>query len=145
MLTHNSCKCGAQFCYICGLRWKSCRCNHWDEDRLLARAEQIVRREVDRAEPRLPGIAPPIIPAVPEPVAAAEQAVTVETVAPVHDYAVRHMAENLRVNHNCETHNWRYISASSRCEECHHWMPQFIFDCSQCHLRVCRRCRRNRL
>jgi hypothetical protein len=33
-----TCHCGAQFCYICGLRWLTCWCAQWNEDRLYARA-----------------------------------------------------------------------------------------------------------
>ncbi|KAG8358683.1 hypothetical protein FVEN_g3628 [Fusarium venenatum] len=32
---HISCPCGHQFCYICGARWKTCQCPHWNENRLV--------------------------------------------------------------------------------------------------------------
>jgi hypothetical protein len=28
---------------------------------------------------------------------------------------------------------------------CHQRMPEFIYNCTQCHLQICRRCRQNRL
>ncbi|KAI9003613.1 hypothetical protein BC832DRAFT_600593 [Gaertneriomyces semiglobifer] len=33
---HIYCVCGAEFCYICGVRWKRCNCRTWDEHRLYA-------------------------------------------------------------------------------------------------------------
>lgn len=43
---HITCTCGNHFCYNCGVQpWKSCRCDQWDEARLVERAEEIVRRE----------------------------------------------------------------------------------------------------
>ncbi|KAG4280419.1 arylsulfatase [Fusarium proliferatum] len=35
---HISCRCGYQFCYHCGKRWKTCDCPQWDEEQLMARA-----------------------------------------------------------------------------------------------------------
>lgn len=45
-----SCRCRAAFCFNCGLRWKTCSCAHFDEHRLLARAEEILIRR-RREEP----------------------------------------------------------------------------------------------
>lgn len=43
---HITCKCGNEFCYVCGAQpWKSCECAQWDENRLLDRAQQIAGRE----------------------------------------------------------------------------------------------------
>ncbi|KAF7891963.1 hypothetical protein EAF00_008265 [Botryotinia globosa] len=33
---HVKCRCGAEFCYICGLKWHSCRCTDWREPRLVS-------------------------------------------------------------------------------------------------------------
>jgi hypothetical protein len=41
------CKCSAQFCYTCGVQWKNCTCDIWEERNLLLRAEQVVDREAD--------------------------------------------------------------------------------------------------
>ncbi|KAG6138125.1 hypothetical protein E4U28_004300 [Claviceps purpurea] len=42
---HITCRCKAEFCYVCGLKWKQCSCAQWDEDRLIARVDNIVDRE----------------------------------------------------------------------------------------------------
>ncbi|KAF4957993.1 hypothetical protein FGADI_2823 [Fusarium gaditjirri] len=39
---HISCRCGHQFCYLCGRQWKTCNCPQWDEPRLMARAGELV-------------------------------------------------------------------------------------------------------
>jgi hypothetical protein len=31
---HMTCRCKAQFCYLCAARWKSCACVQWNERRL---------------------------------------------------------------------------------------------------------------
>ncbi|KAH7912639.1 hypothetical protein BJ138DRAFT_756699 [Hygrophoropsis aurantiaca] len=52
--------------------------------------------------------------------------------------------DELRVNHDCE-HTWRYRAGSGGCENCHIHLPKYLFGCSQCEMKVCNRCRRNRL
>ncbi|KAB8204430.1 hypothetical protein BDV34DRAFT_213885 [Aspergillus parasiticus] len=41
---HITCRCGFEFCYICALKWKTCGCEVWDEDRLVDRAHQVAVR-----------------------------------------------------------------------------------------------------
>lgn len=41
----SSCICKSEFCYECGQKWKECGCAQWIVGNLLARAEQIVRRD----------------------------------------------------------------------------------------------------
>ncbi|KAF8847452.1 hypothetical protein BDZ45DRAFT_636984 [Acephala macrosclerotiorum] len=112
---HITCYCGAQFCYICARRWKTCLCAQWNEERLLRRANQVVARR---------------------PVGANPLQVRAQVVA---------AAQNLRDRHNCEHESWQYIRGQHRCEECYQTLPSFIFECRQCHIQVCRRCRQNRL
>jgi len=44
VLTDSRCRCGAQFCYVCGARWKTCGCAHVDEARLYEQAARVVVR-----------------------------------------------------------------------------------------------------
>ncbi|CAJ2507063.1 Uu.00g082490.m01.CDS01 [Anthostomella pinea] len=55
---HITCRCRAEFCYVCGVPWKQCRCPQWDEGRLLDRAVQIDRRNNARND-----VAPVRVPA----------------------------------------------------------------------------------
>ncbi|EXJ73442.1 uncharacterized protein A1O5_03202 [Cladophialophora psammophila CBS 110553] len=43
---HMTCKCGAQFCYSCGAKWRSCSCTETDE---ANRQAELRRRRGDRA------------------------------------------------------------------------------------------------
>jgi hypothetical protein len=98
------CPCSAQFCYLCGLKWKTCRCDLWDESRLLLRANEVVDRGGNR-----------------DPVAQVQAEVGCD-----HD------------------EGFDRLPAAERCEDCGDFMARFIFECRQCPLRVCLRCRRTR-
>ncbi|KAG6002304.1 hypothetical protein E4U21_003255 [Claviceps maximensis] len=37
---HIICRCKAEFCYICGVAWKNCNCERWDEARIIHQEEQ---------------------------------------------------------------------------------------------------------
>ncbi|KAH6605967.1 hypothetical protein Trco_005120 [Trichoderma cornu-damae] len=41
---HIYCHCKAEFCYVCGKRWKTCGCDLWNENMLFARANAAVNR-----------------------------------------------------------------------------------------------------
>jgi hypothetical protein len=43
---HMTCRCRAEFCYVCAAPWKTCTCPQWDEQRLLADAQRRVARSV---------------------------------------------------------------------------------------------------
>ncbi|KAF3920523.1 hypothetical protein ABW20_dc0108619 [Dactylellina cionopaga] len=45
---HMTCSCKAEFCYLCGVGWKNCRCVLWDENNL--RTEAIARADRDADE-----------------------------------------------------------------------------------------------
>lgn len=53
--------------------------------------------------------------------------------------------EHLRVNHACLHAKWRWTRGKHQCEECRHVLKDYIFECRQCKLQACNRCRRNRL
>jgi hypothetical protein len=155
-----SCRCGAQFCYNCGEQWKNCRCEQWNEHRLLARAYQIVNREEDHPlvatpppnihESRLgEQIAPDIDEAHIQNQETQEES---PSVAPARSFArslrdtlVARTIQELRDNHECGHDRWKFVRGPHRCEECSQYLPQYIFECHQCRLQACNRCRRNRL
>ncbi|WPH02842.1 putative e3 ubiquitin-protein ligase ari4 [Acrodontium crateriforme] len=85
---HMSCPCGAQFCYVCGLKWKTCSCDQWDENLLLARATQLVDRN-PRRQLFQPDRAPrpqPLKPAVPIEIQKATSGDTNVTVGEAEQY-----------------------------------------------------------
>ncbi|KAH8652866.1 hypothetical protein BGZ61DRAFT_575186 [Ilyonectria robusta] len=114
---HITCKCKAEFCYECGRRWKTCRCEHFREDRLIARADAIIDRDPHAAN---------------------------LTGQPREERRRREM-RNLVQNYECYHRNWTYRGGGHQCEECHDWLPNYIFECRQCRIQACNRCRHNRL
>ncbi|RDW81712.1 BRcat and Rcat domain-containing protein [Aspergillus mulundensis] len=153
---HMTCRCGAEFCYNCGERWKICECADWNEHHLLQRAYQIIDR--DREANNLPTAAAGIAPAAAPPPNAAEPQDNRAAVAVPREEApdapevevdndlLARVMEDLRENHECSHDGaWRYISGSHRCEVCSHRLPHYIFECRECSLWACWRCRRNRL
>ncbi|RSL68039.1 hypothetical protein CEP54_002966 [Fusarium duplospermum] len=114
---HITCKCKAEFCYVCGERWKTCSCPQWHEERLYNRANAIVDRAND--------------------VAVINEA--------VRQRRVEQERLNLIENHECTHERWRGRPGPRECEECLDVMPLFIYECRQCRIMACRRCRFNRL
>jgi hypothetical protein len=121
-------QCGSHTCTICkgpfheasGCPedpWKHCPCDQWDEDRLVARANVIVDRDMPEANANVAR----------------------------RDRLVHHERRNLIQNHQCTHDRWRGRGGSYQCEECLDTLPQFIYECRQCHILACRRCRFNRL
>ncbi|KAI0757199.1 hypothetical protein C8Q80DRAFT_1215891 [Daedaleopsis nitida] len=118
---HMTCRCRHQFCYLCTATWKTCTCTQWDENRLLLAAQD----RVDRQQ-RLQGNA------VQAPVRAAN-----------YGQVVQREVARLRENHDC-LHRWRYVTGGGNCDGCGHYLHLFLFNCSDCQLWACARCRRNR-
>ena len=59
---------------------------------------------------------------------------------------VERIANQLRANHEClHVGGWSYTRGGGRCDECNHFLPQYLFRCRQCQFMACNRCRRNRL
>ncbi|RPA83169.1 hypothetical protein BJ508DRAFT_207379 [Ascobolus immersus RN42] len=121
---HMTCRCGAEFCYSCGAKWKTCRCDLWHPERLERRAAQIVDRE--QAAPFAPAL-PPVL----------RQQRVVQVQHEINNYD----------HDNCEHRGkWEKLEGTCgrrgyRCEVCEdrHW--KFILQCRHCHLRACQPCR----
>lgn len=114
---HMTCRCRAQFCYLCAATWKTCQCPQWDEARLLVAAEErVVRMRVPQPIPG-PGEL------------ARRDAVQNPVADPPLDFAahVRRMADELRVNHDCEHRRFSRRSGGGNCENCHDYLPLFLF------------------
>ncbi|KAI0048148.1 hypothetical protein FA95DRAFT_1588849 [Auriscalpium vulgare] len=116
---HMTCRCRSQFCYLCAAPWKTCPCPQWTEARLVDDAE---RRVLNEHGERAAAVRPEQFRA------RVEQAV-----------------EQLRANHVCTDHRWRYRHGEGACEECHFYLPMFLMRCVHCQLLVCKRCSQNRL
>lgn len=95
-----TCYCGFEFCYECAAQWKTCSCEQWEEERLLATAEARMERDLD---------------------------VEAERAEPIQwRRLVEEFAQNLRVNHDCYPgHRWKGVGPGS-CEECGAYMPVFL-------------------
>ncbi|TIA76815.1 hypothetical protein D6C76_05356 [Aureobasidium pullulans] len=64
---------------------------------------------------------------------------------PDYDHLVNAIRGRLEQNHECDHERWVCRREPCRCEECNHHLQYYIFECRQCHIRACQRCRRNRL
>ncbi|KAK0386748.1 hypothetical protein NLU13_6584 [Sarocladium strictum] len=119
---HMTCRCGAQFCYRCGVKWKNCPCSDWDAGLLNQRARELVDREADR----------PLVPAV-------------------RRMRVEEMERELIATHECSHQNkFTRLNAGRphdgfRCEICGARHRKFILCCKLCHLTACNDCRMHRL
>ncbi|EIN08610.1 hypothetical protein PUNSTDRAFT_103484 [Punctularia strigosozonata HHB-11173 SS5] len=98
---HMTCRCRAQFCYVCAKTWKTCQCPQWDENRLVVAARRQVEAGIDPRREAVP------------------QAVMLER--------VQAAVEDLRVNHEHQHGRWGYRSGGGQCEECGFWLPQYLF------------------
>ncbi|KAK5995452.1 hypothetical protein PT974_03859 [Cladobotryum mycophilum] len=107
----------AQFCYVCGAKWKNCQCILWDEGSLIRTANERVERDPNaralQGEQRA-------------------QAVAVQV-------------ERLRNDDECEHDDFKYLRGEHECEICGDVLPWFIYECRECGLWACGECRYNRL
>ncbi|KAG7048394.1 IBR finger domain-containing protein [Colletotrichum scovillei] len=114
---HITCPCGSEFCYLCSLRWKTCTCELWNEERLYARANVLVNREAG----------------------------AIDLNAAARARRVEREARNLVAHHECLHDTWMRRNGSFRCEECRDRLPEYIYECAQCRIHACHRCRHNQL
>ncbi|KAF2134354.1 ariadne RING finger [Dothidotthia symphoricarpi CBS 119687] len=118
---HITCRCRAEFCYVCGAAWKTCACANADINRIEERAEEVVDRDAPRYLPP------------------AERRARVDQVF-----------ADLQENHEC-THSRRFQRLTNaprrgyRCELCDAQHYKYILQCRQCYVNVCEECRRNRI
>ncbi|KAI0130713.1 hypothetical protein F4814DRAFT_444849 [Daldinia grandis] len=121
---HVTCRCGAQFCYLCGQRWKTCHCPQWDEQLLYGQAGVIHDgAHNDHGE-----------------VAVAED----PDLEDGRNRRFMDIVDDLRENHQCDHANWHYIAGRHVCEVCGRHMTTFIYGCYGCDIHVCRQCWHNR-
>lgn len=85
---------------------------------------------------------PPCIEPVTRSIESTEPAIEAES---ERNNRIARAIEHLRTNHACAHVQWRYRKGRHQCEECRHVLKEFIFECRQCSLQACNRCRRNRL
>lgn len=99
---HMTCHCRAEFCFLCGVRWKNCACPQWNEERLIETARMRAQNDLGA---------------------------DVRAAEPLRFFrAVNVMAENMRTRHDCDPHRWRNTGAGD-CEECGDHLPLFLKVC----------------
>ncbi|KAI2463784.1 hypothetical protein F4781DRAFT_106431 [Annulohypoxylon bovei var. microspora] len=162
---HMTCRCKYEFCYVCGSRWKTCDCPHWEESRLYARAAQIDARNQPRPQPnpvvaQQPQRALPVMAMVED--EEEELRMAEERLRMIEEARERQFAEEFRIqeqerqehrqrlekfmadlrnNHECDHERWMNQRGPHECEQCGDVMPLFIYECRQCHIMACRSCR----
>ncbi|KAI1613786.1 hypothetical protein EDD36DRAFT_207470 [Exophiala viscosa] len=106
------CPCGSEFCYECSVTWKQCTCSRWHEERLLDRAAEVADRQ---------GAGRP------------------------NEMQVQEAVEALRAEVDCRHNDWTRVdvtvSGSANCADCHWHARSFLWQCDDCGMRVCSRCR----
>ncbi|KUJ24183.1 uncharacterized protein LY89DRAFT_634121 [Mollisia scopiformis] len=103
---HITCRCKAEWCYVCGATWKRCQCPQWQEAMLLERAA----RAAGNAEGQLPQ-APAVVPAqLVAPAPAPVVPVPAQIATARHHVLARH--------HDCDHDNWVKEWGESSCDEC---------------------------
>ncbi|EJD42218.1 hypothetical protein AURDEDRAFT_89751 [Auricularia subglabra TFB-10046 SS5] len=117
---HMTCRCRTEFCYVCAAPWKTCQCPQWEENRLVAVARRQVENEHGRALQQQNAQAARVL--------------------------VQQAVERLRYDHDCRHARTKFRRGSHfQCENCHWHADQYILECTDCHTRLCKRCRNNRL
>ncbi len=124
---HMTCRCKAQFCYLCQASWKACACPQWDEERLFRAAEA----------------------------RAADNDVGLGILGALQQLREHHECTHERWRYRggggrceeCDYYLPRYLFVSCTltllATECS--KPDHFQRCARCRILVCRRCRWNRL
>ena len=58
---------------------------------------------------------------------------------------IQDAVQNLRQRHLCDHQSWQYVRGPHQFEECHGQLTSYIFECRQCNIQACNRCKLNRL
>ena len=106
-LNGHRCLCKAEFCYVCGVKWRHCDCPRWDEDLLLGRAERALRRR--RRLGNLDGNRPEDVQ-----LAEMQNMLRVDCNHPGWVYK-KHTRENPGVCRLCGYQGWQFILRCYRC------------------------------
>lgn len=144
----SSCRCGAQFCYVCGKRWKTCPCSQFrqhehnapfgpntQDDAAIAQrlqleedhnhAVRLQRQQQNNLRQ------PPPQPGFPLPDPDRQRELLVQT-------AVGMIEEE---NQECTHASWKRTRRREwHCEQCYRIFP-YIFECTGCQTQMCRRCK----
>lgn len=115
-----TCICKTEFCYLCAELWKTCRCEQWNEERLLERAEVMV--DEGRAGPANNNLN--------------------------HEQQIAQAADHLREHHECVHERFKGVRQEGmdyQCEVCSGEYKTWIYQCRQCWMFICNTCRHNRM
>lgn len=115
---HMTCLCGAQFCYACGSKWKTCSCQQWSEDRLLEAQER-----------GLDGL---------EGIDALEDGEVHLAMRPLEAQIANALA-GMRRTQEC-THQWQRVVGEDFCEGCYRTVPGRVMECRSCLVMACTDC-----
>ena len=114
----------------------------WDENRLFERAAAVVDRAPARAPAPLPAAPPAAAPIRPA------QAAVVHPVVDDRDAQIQRTAQHLREHHECDHERFQCVregGADFECEVCSEVYYNWIYQCRQCLMIACNKCRHNRV
>lgn len=167
LLTLLSCLCKAEFCYQGGAKWKECACDIWDEEAAPLDSEagpldwgegpldwEEVHPSPPRFQGRLNAEKPDLIDEEALPLEEARQA-GAEPPQEEERLPIEGMLEGIRLEEQqiCRHPDCSPVpvggksqrGVQQRCDLCLMTMKRFLLRCTQCHMKMCVRCRRNRL
>ncbi|KAL4879586.1 hypothetical protein BJY04DRAFT_91091 [Aspergillus karnatakaensis] len=128
---HITCRCRYEFCYVCTMKWKTCHCEVWDENRLIDRARVLAARDVQGPPP--------------------QQAVDAAVQSIQEREECRHRTDWVVIDRSNDDdddyqgYDYEDDDDDFECEVCYDVMGYYILECPICALRACRRCTLNRL